>query len=244
MTPPKFEPLAPVRNLTEELTAVLAERIRSGALAPQEKLPTEQEMIRAFGVSRTVVREAVAALRAEGLVESRQGSGVFVVDDKRRRPFRIESGDSESVSDVLQLMELRMSVEIEAAGLAAERRSEKNLKAILRAASAFDKAIGRGEAAVAADFRFHTAVAAATGNRHFASFLEYLGHHIIPRQSVRVEVSSPKEMTEYLEKVAAEHHCIVEAIQARDGARARHEMAEHLRHGRDRYAKLFDAPAS
>src|SRR3546814_13206659 len=77
MTMPRFTPLPPSRNLTEELAITLAERIRSGELAPAEKLPTEQEMIAAFGVSRTVVREAIAALRAEGLVESRQGAGVL-----------------------------------------------------------------------------------------------------------------------------------------------------------------------
>src|SRR3546814_10580428 len=85
MTMPRFGPLPPSRNLTEELAMTLAERIRSGELAPAEKLPTEQEMIAAFGGSRTVVREAIAALRAEGLVESRQGAGGFVVGDKRRQ---------------------------------------------------------------------------------------------------------------------------------------------------------------
>ncbi|MEQ9334162.1 GntR family transcriptional regulator [Thalassobaculum sp.] len=124
MTMPKFSPLPPARNLTEELTATLAARIRSGELVPAEKLPTEQEMIAAFGVSRTVVREAIAALRAEGLVESRQGAGVFVVGDKRRRPFRLDADGAETVEGVLAIMELRRSVEIEAAGLAAERRGE------------------------------------------------------------------------------------------------------------------------
>ncbi|GHD45563.1 GntR family transcriptional regulator [Thalassobaculum fulvum] len=243
MTMPKFSPLPPARNLTEELTATLAERIRSGELAASEKLPTEQEMIAAFGVSRTVVREAIAALRAEGLVESRQGAGVFVVGDKRRRPFRIESDGAETVEGVLAIMELRRSVEIEAAGLAAERRTEADLKAIHDAVEAFDAAIHNGDA-VAADFQFHKAICEATANPYFASFLEFLGYHIIPRQTVRVQVSSSEEMTRYLQKVAREHHQIVTAIEARDGAAARRAMGRHLTRGRDRYASLVSSVES
>ena len=242
---PKFSPLPPARNLTEELTATLAERIRSGELTPSEKLPTEQEMIAAFGVSRTVVREAIAALRAEGLVESRQGAGVFVVGDKRRRPFRIESDGAETVEGVLAIMELRRSVEIEAAGLAAERRTDADLKAIHDAVEAFDAAIAHGDGdAVAADFQFHKAICLATGNPYFASFLEFLGYHIIPRQTVRVQVSSSEEMTRYLQKVAREHHQIVTAIEARDGATARRAMGRHLTRGRDRYASLVSSVES
>jgi len=232
--------LPPARNLTEELTATLAERIRSGELVPAEKLPTEQEMIAAFGVSRTVVREAIAALRAEGLVESRQGAGVFVVGDKRRRPFRLEADGASTVEGVLAIMELRRSVEIEAAGLAAERRTEAELDAIHQAVEAFDAAIASGDA-VAADFQFHKAICKATGNPYFLSFLEFLGYHIIPRQTVRVQVSSAEEMTRYLQKVAREHHQIVTAIESRDGAAARRAMGRHLTRGRDRYASLVSA---
>lgn len=240
MTMPKFSPLPPARNLTEELTATLAARIRSGELVPAEKLPTEQEMIAVFGVSRTVVREAIAALRAEGLVESRQGAGVFVVGDKRRRPFRLDADGAETVEGVLAIMELRRSVEIEAAGLAAERRNDDELKAIHQAVEAFDAAIASGDA-VAADFLFHKAICKATGNPYFASFLEFLGYHIIPRQTVRVQVSSSEEMTRYLQKVAREHHQIVTAIETQDGAAARRAMGRHLTRGRDRYASLVSA---
>lgn len=235
---PKFTPLAPVRNLTEELTLTLAEQIRSGALAPHEKLPTEQEMIQVFGVSRTVVREAVAALRAEGLVESRQGAGVFVVYDKRRQPFRIDQKTAESVTGALQLLELRMGIEVEAAGLAAERRTDEAMNGIFAAAEAFDRAIDRGEEAVAADFDFHLAIARATGNPYFVSFLEYLGHHIIPRQSVRLEGFTPVETKTYLKKVAREHHAIVTAIAARDAKAARRAAGKHLSSSRDRYARF------
>ena len=85
--------------------------------------------MRAMGVSRTVVREAVAALRAEGLVTTRQGSGAFVATDASRVPFRIDPEGLSSIGDVLEVMELRLAIEIEAAALAAERITPERLAA-------------------------------------------------------------------------------------------------------------------
>src|SRR5579864_1542854 len=110
------EPLAAPRTLTAELIARLTADIVSGKFSPGSRLPTEQEMIAATGVSRTVVREAVAALRAEGLVTTRQGAGAFVAADATRQPFRLARHGLSSIAEVLNVMELRVSVETEAAG--------------------------------------------------------------------------------------------------------------------------------
>jgi len=117
------QPLSARRSLTGELVVRLTDDITSGKIPPGSRLPTEQEMIAATGVSRTVVREAVAALRADGLVVTRQGVGAFVADHVRR-PFRVDFDESSSLRDVLNVMELRTGVEVEAAGLAAERLDE------------------------------------------------------------------------------------------------------------------------
>src|SRR5476651_990458 len=117
-----LRPLEAPRGLTGELVARLTAEIVSGKLIPGSQLPTEQEMIAATGVSRTVVREAVAALKADRLVITRQGVGAFVADHVRR-PFRVEFDETSPLRDVLNVMELRTGVEIEAAGLAAERAS-------------------------------------------------------------------------------------------------------------------------
>ena len=188
-----FRPLRPPRNLSEELVARLTEEITSGKLAAGQRLPTEQRMIAAFGVSRTVVREAISALRAVGLVESRQGLGMFVARDLRSRPFLIDPVGLRSIDEVVQVMELRMSVEMEAASLAAERRTAGQLAAIVGALDAFDEAVQRGEAAVDADFAFHRSIAEGTGNPYFLRFLESLGRYIIPRQSIRVGLWSEGE---------------------------------------------------
>src|SRR6516225_4671682 len=108
-----LRPLAPGRNLTSEVVTRISQEIRSGRLQPGTRLPTEQVLMTAMGVSRTVVREAIAALRADGLVTTRQGSGAFVAADTSRVPFRIEPEGLHSIKDVLEVMELRLAVEVE-----------------------------------------------------------------------------------------------------------------------------------
>src|SRR6266516_5723118 len=118
------------RGLAHELVERLKERILSGAIAPGEKLPGENGLVEEFGVSRTVVREAVSRLQAAGLVETFQGRGSFVLEVPDRA-----SGLREvrSHRDVLELMDFRIGVESEAAGLAAGRRTASQLKGIERA---------------------------------------------------------------------------------------------------------------
>jgi DNA-binding FadR family transcriptional regulator len=219
-----------VERLTEEIT--------KGHLKPGDRLPTEAEMIRSFGVSRTVVREAVAALRAVGLVESRQGAGVFVARDLMARPFLINPNGLINIAGAVQVMELRMSVEIEAAGLAAQRRTQAQLTRIERTLTAFDRAVAKGDAAVDADFAFHCAIAEATGNPYFARFLEFLGRYIIPRQSIRVGMWDEPTQRDYLTRVLGEHQEIAAAIGRQDPATARQVMRLHLERGRERYRRI------
>jgi GntR family transcriptional regulator, transcriptional repressor for pyruvate dehydrogenase complex len=233
--------LPPTQSRASELTDRLAGEITGQRIAPGARLPTEQEMMATFGVSRTVVREAVAALRAEGLVETRQGVGAFVTRDVQRRPFRIEPAEMRSIPDVLNVMELRTGVEIEAAGIAAERRTATARTRIERALQAFDAAVARGEAAVDEDFRFHQAIAEATRNPQFGRFLEFLGRFLIPRQSVRVGLQRPQDLKSYLQHIQAEHRRIYEAIRDGDAAAAQRAMRRHLMGSRRRYQRFANA---
>lgn len=240
-----LRPLAPPRNLTREVVERLTTEIMSGTLGPGAKLPTEQAMMAALGVSRTVVREAVAALRAEGLVTTRQGVGAFVAPDVQRRPFRINPEGLGSIGAVIDVMELRTGVETEAAGLAAERASRAALSRIGTALQAIDKAIARKEAAIDEDFAFHRAIAEAAGNAQFSRFLEFLGRFIIPRQSIRVSPGRLPEPRAYLETIQDEHRAIFGAIRNRDAEAARLAMRQHLVHGRERYRRLAaDTPGN
>ncbi|HEX6978974.1 MAG TPA: FadR/GntR family transcriptional regulator [Alphaproteobacteria bacterium] len=231
-------PLAPLRNRTSEVVERLRAEITSGKLKPGARLPTEQALMSALGVSRTVVREAVAALKAEGLVTTRQGAGAFVAADVQRRPFRIDPDGLQSIAEVLNVMELRMAVEVEAAAFAAERCGAAGIRAISKALDAIERAIKRGEPAIDQDFEFHHAIAKATGNPQFARFLEFLGRFIIPRQSVRVTAIGPSQSKGYLETIQAEHCRIYDAIRDRDVTGAREAMRRHLVNGRERYRRL------
>ena len=238
-----LRPLGPPRNRTGAVVDRLTAEIASGRLAPGARLPTEQELTAALGVSRTVVREAVAVLRSEGLIETRQGVGAFVVRDVQRRPFRIDPDGLQSIGEVVKVMELRTGVEVEAAGIAAERVSAASRGKITKALRAVDEALSRGEAAVDEDFAFHQAVAEATGNPLFTRFLEFLGRFLIPRQSVRVGLQRGEDLRAYLERIQAEHRAIAEAIGDGNVSAARQAMRRHLMGSRQRYQRLAAAEA-
>src|SRR6185436_9923689 len=212
----RIRPLAAARKLSRGLFEQLADEIKSGRLSPGERLPTEQELTRAARVSRTVVREAVAALRAEGLVVTRQGVGAFVSAMPQQAPFRIDPERMQSLDEILNVMELRLGVEIESAGLAAERASKGQMRAIGAALDAMDRAAADGKSAVDEDLELHRAIAQATGNPEFARFLQFIGRHLIPRRIVSGLPESMGGQRAYLDLIQEEHRRIVEAIRSRD----------------------------
>jgi DNA-binding FadR family transcriptional regulator len=234
----RIRPLASERKLSRGLFDQLAEQIKRGRLAPGERLPTEQALTRAARVSRTVVREAVAALRAEGLVVTRQGVGAFVSAEPQRAPFRIDPERLQSLDNVLNIMELRIGVEIESAGLAAERASRVQTRAIASALQAIERAADAGKSAVDEDLALHRAIAEATGNEEFPRFLQFIGRHLIPRRTV---AGLPERMggrRAYLELIQEEHRRIFEAIRDHDPAAAREAMRRHLTRSLERYRRL------
>jgi len=231
-----LQPLEAPRGLTGELVARLTASIVSGKLPPGSRLPTEREMIAATGVSRTVVREAVAALKADRLVITRQGVGAFVAEQVRR-PFRVDFDERSTLREVLNVMELRTGVEVEAAGLAAERASPAQIKKIADRFDAVSAAIARGENAVDQDFAFHCEIADSTGNPQFKRFLEYLGRFIIPRRKVWGR-SAPSSKQFKINVFQQEHEQILNAIRERAVTQARTAMQRHLVNSRNRYEKL------
>jgi GntR family transcriptional repressor for pyruvate dehydrogenase complex len=150
-------------------------------LAAGDKLPTEAEFMAEFGVSRTVVREAISKLQASGLVLTRHGIGTFVVGLGDAAPFRLAPEQFATLRDVIAVLELRIGIETEAASLAAQRRNADNLRQMRSALDAVAAAVEQGRDAVGPDFQFHLEVARATQNAHFADLMSSLGTMIIPR---------------------------------------------------------------
>jgi GntR family transcriptional regulator, transcriptional repressor for pyruvate dehydrogenase complex len=234
----RIRPLASAHKLSRGLFDQLAEQIKSGNLAPGERLPTEQELTRAAKVSRTVVREAVAALRAEGLVITRQGVGAFVSAMPQQAPFRIDPERMQSLDEILNVMELRLGVEIESAGLAAERASKAQIKAIGAALENIERASTGGKSAVDEDLELHRSIAEATGNPEFERFLQFIGRHLIPRRIVTGLPESMGGRRAYLDLIQEEHRRIYDAIRGGDAKAARDAMRRHLTRSLERYRRL------
>lgn len=231
------------RNLTQDLVAHFSERIRSGAIRPGEKLPTESEIVLEQGVSRTVVREAISKLQATGLVETRHGIGTFVLDLPSEAEFGIDPTTIITIRDVLQMLELRISLETEAAGLAAQRCTGEQLKKLRAILDAFKGNLETGGDTVTHDFDFHLQIAAATGNRYFNDIMRYLGTTTIPRTRINTAQLSRNDQVQYLIRLTLEHECIYDAIAQQDPEAARVAMRTHLTNSRERLRRAHDEAA-
>ena len=215
----------PAVRLPTRVAANISKEIISGRLKPGDRLPTEPELAELFGVSRTVVREAIARLRSEGIVRSKQGAGVFVVDFSQPPTLRI---DQESLADKAlfkNLFELRAMLEINTAGMAAERRDEKALKALDAALLHLRQVPGSTAESVDADLDFHLAIAQATGNTFIAAFIRFISFQI--RESIIV-TRSKRDPDRSATVTYQEHAAIIEAIRKGSATAARKAMSKHI----------------
>ncbi len=228
------------RGLSHGLVDDLGMKIRDGALRPGDKLPTESEIMRAFGVSRTVVREALSKLQAAGLVETHHGVGTFVLQPRAGGMFRLDASDIATSVDVLAVLELRISLETESAGLAATRRTDAQLLVMREALDEFERNVASGGDTVAPDFRFHLQIAEATGNPYFADIMGHLGTTIIPRTRISA-ISNHDRRGVYLSRVNREHEEIYAAIARGDAESARAAMRIHLTNSRERLRTAQEA---
>jgi GntR family transcriptional repressor for pyruvate dehydrogenase complex len=210
-------------RLSETVHHELEQRILDGELPSGEKLPTEHALAEHFSVSRAVVREAVARLKAEGLVETRQGSGTIVARQPRLLNFgRVQQ---EVQSELSQELELRRIVEVEVAGLAAERRNASDLAAIRASLEAMDKALALGESGAEADDAFHETIAAAAKNPYLQRVVNFVSSQF--SESRRL-TWAPADTLDLRKRAQNEHHKLFDAIVARDAAAARCYAAAHL----------------
>lgn len=226
------------KSLSAVVADSLSAMIQSGELGPGAQLPTEAELCAKYDVSRTVVREAVARLRSEGLVIPHQGRGMFVSEGPPPRNFSISDNDLRALPETIALLELRLSVEVESAGLCAERRSPEEAALIRNLMEKLDAQHEDPSATqVHYDYDFHLAIAKATRNEFIHGFLAYLRPMIAPRfQLSHVVMPTIKEA--YYDRIHAEHEGIVEAIEQQDAERARNAMRKHLYNSLDRLRAL------
>lgn len=226
------------RNLVQTVGDELRRAIRDGEIKPGDKLPSEAGMTKRFNVSRTVVREAIASLRSDGLVEARHGVGVFVLNTHAPAAGVFHAAETARISSIIEMLELRAAAEIEAAGLAAMRRSPAQEELVWERLADLDALMERGEPTTEADFAFHLAIAAATNNPRFEEFLHMMGKHVIPRASLQA-TGAERTPGDYLRQIQAEHRRIADAISGRDEQEAREAMRTHLKGSQQRYRNLI-----
>jgi GntR family transcriptional repressor for pyruvate dehydrogenase complex len=217
--------VAPRRHLADRVADELAAEIRSGAWAPGERLPTEVALVARFAVSRTVVREAVSRLKSLGLVDPRQGSGVYV-RASGFAPLNFDARTARSRQAVVQIVEVRRALEAEVAALAARRRKAADLRRIRQAQRALERAVQAGGDGVAEDVALHRAMADAAGNPFLIDTLRYLGQFLAG--ATRVTRANEARRLDFARQVRDEHEAIVLAIESGDALRAQQAAARHM----------------
>lgn len=213
-------------RLSDRLAALLAEQVAGGALAPGARLPTEQQLAEQHGVSRTVVREAVHQLKSQGLLISRQGSGVYVAPAQAHKPLAFDPTVLESMESVSHIVEVRRALEGEIAALAARRATRAQVAGLRRGLRAIEDAVAAGGDGVEQDLALHRAIADASGNPQFGRILGFLEQYL--REAMRVTRGNEARHWRFAEAVRTEHRALVDAIAARDELSARRIATGHM----------------
>lgn len=212
-------------RLSSRVAAAIKQEIVRGRLKPGDRLPTEHELSEQLGVSRNAVREGLAELRQEGLVNSRQGVGAFVADPKASATLKLAPGTLNGAEDYRSLFELRRILETGAAELAAKSRTAEDICLIEEAFEGMRRSGIWSEDGVDHDIAFHRAVASATGNGFLLLFVAFVGDLLKASiRSARSRVPEP----ELQDRTIAEHAALLDALKSGDGDAARAAMLTHL----------------
>ena len=228
---PVFNPTPAGAYLSEQVADVMAADIRAGRLAAGDKLPTQAALVKQFLVSRTVVREAVSRLKSLGLVDSLQGSGVYV-KELGFSPLNFDARSTVSKQAVIQMVELRRALEAEVAELAALRREQSDVRRIRNAIVLIDKAVLAGGDGVDEDVQYHRAIAEAARNPFLIGTLDYLSQFLLG--ATRVTRANEARREDFARQVRNEHELIAIAIEAGDAAAARQAAAQHMNNAIER----------
>ena len=221
----RFTSVAPGVALSDQVASAIEAEIRASKLVSGDKLPTEAMLVKHFGVSRTVIREAISRLKSLGLIHTRQGSGAFV-REAGFSPLQFDAGSAVSKRAVIQMVEVRRALEAEVASLAAQRASAGDIKCIQLAARTLDRAVKKGGDGVEEDVALHRAIADAAQNQFLICTLDYLRQFL--HGATRVTRANEARRADFAQQVQVEHEAIVNAITAGDATKARKAAARHM----------------
>src|SRR3984885_2923957 len=227
-------------RLYEQIVQQVEDSILKGQLKPGDQLPAERDLAQRFGVSRTAVREAVKTLREKGLVEAYSGRGTFVTDGTSQAirqsldlMIRINQQDGSA-----NLVELRLVLEPEIAGVAASRIDEQLMSTMRETVAIMDRSLREPDAFVEADLDFHLALAEAVGNPLILSLLDSIVGLLREQRSRIFNIAGGPERGQF------HHKRILAAIERRDQEAAREAMRAHLQQVLKDSSSLVDSPGS
>ena len=209
----------------------IIEQIVIGEFHIGDRLPSENQLGTEYGVSRAVVREALARLHADGVTVTRRGAGTYVQRQPGREFLRLSPIGG--IADLMRCFEFRVALEGEAASLAAQRRNDDDLKVIEEAFERLNSINATGGLGVEEDIHFHAAIAAASRNQLFIQTLDALRLHIVNGMNLTRHISLSRNKSR-LATVQEEHSRIVEAIRDPDPEKARTAMRAHISNARNR----------
>ncbi len=227
----KFK-LAQPQRLPDQVAEIIEQEIQKGSWRAGDKLPPETELSQKFGVSRSVVREALSRLKYDGLLDSHQGKGIIVVGTSGRRSFRLHNIQKFDSNDLSQLYELRVILDGAAAAMAAKRCSKKQLKRLKTSLNNMSKAIESDTDGTAPDFEFHKGIAEASGNSYLQTLIQFLNDKF---EQVIHEARSHSRMQPGLPaEVQKEHEAIYRALADQNPKKARKAALTHLQNAAKR----------
>lgn len=233
---PKPERGKPMK-LVDRVFDQLQERIRAGNYPPDSRLPGEHELASMLGVSRPIVRDALAKLRDQGMVYARQGAGTFVSANSSPTTH-LSYSPVKTIADIQRCYEFRLTIEPAAAYFAAKRRDEAAIQKIASALADLREATSHQLHRTDADFNFHRAVTEAANNHYYTASIDALKAHIAVGMHLHgLSLLGPRPG---LEQVFQEHNTIYKAIAEGRAEEARDLMQSHLEGSRDR---LFEGRA-
>ncbi len=242
-SPQLFDRIDRPRRLPDEVAVSLMGAIEGGQLAPGDRLPTEADLAKRFGVARTVIREAISLLRYDGIVDSRRGVGAFVTDASQRSAFRISPACFEKRKQIVQLLQLRTGVQAGASALAASARSPEQMAQIDEVYQRMAKADARGpaealEERVDSELLLYRCITQASNNPYYTEVVAMIETNI--QNNLRSAFLKNAAASEFGPDIMQEHRAVLDALHTQDVEAARTATRTRFERAATRLAERAD----
>ena len=230
------------KRLPDKIAHKIQTAIATGQFLPGDRLPTEQNLSDQFGVARTVVREAISLLKYDGVISTKQGVGAFVTNRAARQSFRITPACFEKRKQLLKILQLRTSIQSDAAAMAAASRGKVQVIELAGHLQEMARSLEMGddglEVRIDSESAFYRVVTEASGNEYFVDFIGMIEARLM--DNLRSVVVKNANAVEWGTEVLKEHEAVFQAIKSRAPEEARAATRLHFERAAKRLADRAD----